>query len=200
MWGYVTNAVILAGAEEDDVRGVDAWFLHAPAGADHASVPTMVIDAIRVSCDYRPSRLAGRRTPQRPLIPVPICRLAPGGTAAARRRQPLGDHGYLVRIREGAEEAEVRFQASTAVLDELNLTGADEAQTGTLAGDIRAHSMTLVNDLKGEDRRFLLRALIIAGNDTGDDESGQRALLERTGNLVSVASLLGLRPTTASLA
>jgi hypothetical protein len=57
------------------------------------------------------------------------------------------------------------------------------ADTGTLAGDIRAHSMTLVNDLTGEDRRFLLRALIIAGNDTGDDESGQRALLERTGNV-----------------
>jgi hypothetical protein len=42
--------------------------------------------------------------------------------------EPLGDHGYLVRIREGTEEAEVRFQASTAVLDELNITGADEAQ------------------------------------------------------------------------
>ena len=26
--------MILAGAEEEDVRGVDAWFLHAPAGAD----------------------------------------------------------------------------------------------------------------------------------------------------------------------
>ncbi|MGH3529571.1 MAG: hypothetical protein ACRDQ6_20010 [Pseudonocardiaceae bacterium] len=42
--------------------------------------------------------------------------------------EPLGDHGYLTRIRESAEEAEVRFQASTAVLDELNITGADEAQ------------------------------------------------------------------------
>ncbi|MGW7541996.1 TetR/AcrR family transcriptional regulator [Streptomyces sp. NPDC054770] len=53
--------------------------------------------------------------------------------------------------------------------------------TGTLAGDIRAHSEILVNDLTGENRRFLLRALIIAGNGTGDDDSGQRALLEGTG-------------------
>jgi AcrR family transcriptional regulator len=52
--------------------------------------------------------------------------------------------------------------------------------TGTLAGDIRAHSIILVNDLTGENRRFLLRALIIAGNDPQDGESGQRALLERT--------------------
>jgi hypothetical protein len=66
--------VILVGAEEEDVR---AWFLHAPAAADHAGVPTIVIDAIHVSCDYRPSRLTGRLTPQRPLIPGPICRLAP---------------------------------------------------------------------------------------------------------------------------
>jgi hypothetical protein len=45
--------------------------------------------------------------------------------------EPLGDHGYLMRIRESAEEAEVRFQASTAVLAELNITGADEAQIVT---------------------------------------------------------------------
>lgn len=55
--------------------------------------------------------------------------------------------------------------------------------TGTLAGDIRAHSMTLVSDLTGENRRFLLRALIIAGDDMGDDEYPQRALLGRTGNV-----------------
>ena len=54
--------------------------------------------------------------------------------------------------------------------------------TGTLAGDIRAHSMTLVNDLTGENGRFLLRALIIAGNDTGDGAPVQRALLGRTQN------------------
>jgi len=54
--------------------------------------------------------------------------------------------------------------------------------TGTLAGDIRAHSITLVNDLTGENRRFLLRALIIAGNDA-EDGSGQRALVGRTGNV-----------------
>jgi AcrR family transcriptional regulator len=55
--------------------------------------------------------------------------------------------------------------------------------TGTLAGDIRAHSKTLVNDLTGDNRRFLLRALIIAGNDAGDNGSGQRALVERTGTV-----------------
>jgi AcrR family transcriptional regulator len=56
------------------------------------------------------------------------------------------------------------------------------ADTGTLAGDIRAHSVTLVNDLTGENRRFLLRALIIAGNDA-EDGSGQRALVGRTDNV-----------------
>jgi hypothetical protein len=38
--------VFLAGAKEKDVRGVDAWLHHAPARANHAGVPTMVIDAI----------------------------------------------------------------------------------------------------------------------------------------------------------
>jgi AcrR family transcriptional regulator len=52
--------------------------------------------------------------------------------------------------------------------------------TGTLAGDIRAHSVTLMNDLTGENRRFLLRALIIAGNDPGEGGSGQHALVGRT--------------------
>jgi AcrR family transcriptional regulator len=55
--------------------------------------------------------------------------------------------------------------------------------TGTLAGDLRAHLETLVNDLTGENRRFLLRALIIASNDTADvpgSGSGQRALVGRT--------------------
>jgi AcrR family transcriptional regulator len=54
--------------------------------------------------------------------------------------------------------------------------------TGTLAGDIRAHSVTLVNDLT-ENRRFVLRALIIAGNNAVDvpaSGSGQRALVGRT--------------------
>jgi AcrR family transcriptional regulator len=55
--------------------------------------------------------------------------------------------------------------------------------TGTLAGDIRAHSVTLVNDLTGENRRFLLRALIIAGNDPEGDGSGQRALGGRGANV-----------------
>jgi AcrR family transcriptional regulator len=58
--------------------------------------------------------------------------------------------------------------------------------TGTLAGDIRAHSITLVNDLTGENRRFLLRALIIAGSNAGDDGTGQRAMLDRTGLVVAM--------------
>jgi hypothetical protein len=52
--------------------------------------------------------------------------------------------------------------------------------TGTLAGDIRAHPETLVNDLTGENRRFVRRALIIAGNETGEGAYGQQALLQRT--------------------
>jgi AcrR family transcriptional regulator len=55
--------------------------------------------------------------------------------------------------------------------------------TGTLAGDIRAHSITLMNDLTGENRRFLLRALIIAGSDPPEESgSGQHALIGRTGD------------------
>jgi AcrR family transcriptional regulator len=56
------------------------------------------------------------------------------------------------------------------------------ADTGTLAGDIRAHSATLVNDLTGENRRLLLRALIIAGNDP-EEGSGQSALAGRTAHV-----------------
>ena len=70
--------------------------------------------------------------------------------------------------------------------DMIDATVSDRSpllDTGTLAGDIRAHSETLVNDLTGENRRFLLRALIIAGNDAVDvpgSGSGQRALVGRT--------------------
>jgi hypothetical protein len=71
--------VILASAEEEDMRGVNAWFLHAPAEADHAGGPTMMIDAIRLSCGYRPSQPAGRRTTH-PGADLPP---RPGGTAAA---------------------------------------------------------------------------------------------------------------------
>lgn len=72
-----------------------------------------------------------------------------------------------------------------AVADATVSERAPLPDTGTLAGDIRAHSMTLVNDLTGENRRFLLRALIIAGNDIDGNDTGpgrpvQRALLGRT--------------------
>jgi hypothetical protein len=40
----------LADTEEEDVRGVGTRFLHTQAGADHADVPTIATDAIRVSC------------------------------------------------------------------------------------------------------------------------------------------------------
>jgi len=70
-----------------------------------------------------------------------------------------------------------------AVTDAIVSQRSPLPDTGTLAGDIRAHSMTLVNDLTGENRRFLLRALIIAGNDTGDGGPVQRALLGRTDNV-----------------
>jgi AcrR family transcriptional regulator len=73
-----------------------------------------------------------------------------------------------------------------AVADAIVSERAPVPDTGTLAGDIRAHSITLVNDLTGENRRFLLRALIIAGNDTGDDGTGQRAMLDRTKIVVAM--------------
>jgi aminoglycoside phosphotransferase (APT) family kinase protein len=46
--------VILAGAEEEDVRGVDAWFLHAPAGADHAGYSSVCVAASEVALLVRP--------------------------------------------------------------------------------------------------------------------------------------------------
>jgi AcrR family transcriptional regulator len=70
-----------------------------------------------------------------------------------------------------------------AAIDAIVSQRSPLPDTGTLAGDIRAHSKILVNDLTGENRRFLLRALIIAGNDAGDSGSGQRALVERTGSV-----------------
>jgi AcrR family transcriptional regulator len=69
-----------------------------------------------------------------------------------------------------------------AMLDAIVSERSPLPDTGTLAGDIRAHSMTLVNDLTGENRRLLLRALIVAGNDA-EDGSGQRVLAGRTENL-----------------
>lgn len=69
-----------------------------------------------------------------------------------------------------------------AAIDAIVSQRSPLPDTGTLAGDIRAHSKILVNDLTGENRRFLLRALIIAGNDAGDGSS-QRALVGRTDNV-----------------
>ena len=69
-----------------------------------------------------------------------------------------------------------------AMLDAIVSERSPLPDTGTLAGDIRAHSMTLVNDLTGENRRLLLRALTVAGNDA-EDGSGQRVLAGRTENL-----------------
>jgi hypothetical protein len=47
MW---LNGAILADTQEEDVRGAGTRFLHTRAGADHADVPTIATDAIRVSC------------------------------------------------------------------------------------------------------------------------------------------------------
>ena len=73
-----------------------------------------------------------------------------------------------------------------AVVDAVVSDRSPLADTGTLAGDIRAHVSTVVEDLTGENRRFLLRALIIAGNDVADGEAGQRALRERTGDVAAL--------------
>lgn len=83
--------------------------------------------------------------------------------------------------RWGTLENLVGAMVDTVVSDRSPL-----ADTGTLAGDIRAHVATVVEDLTGENRRFLLRALIIAGNDVADGETGQRALRERTGDVAAM--------------
>ncbi|MFK0156137.1 TetR/AcrR family transcriptional regulator [Streptomyces sp. NPDC090493] len=93
----------------------------------------------------------------------------------ARIAERAGVNSTTVYRRWGSLENLVGDLADATVSERAPLP-----DTGTLAGDIRAHSQILVNDLTGENRRFLLRALIIAGNGAGDD-SGQRALLERTG-------------------
>jgi len=93
----------------------------------------------------------------------------------ARIAERAGVNSTTVYRRWGSLENLVGDLADATVSERAPLP-----DTGTLAGDIRAHSQILVNDLTGESRRFLLRALIIAGNGA-DDDSGQRALLERTG-------------------
>jgi hypothetical protein len=78
--------VISAGAKEKDVRGVHAWFLHAPAGADHAGGPTMMIDPIRVSCGYRPAR----RTAHTSTTTHPGADLPPRPRRHRNRQTPVG--------------------------------------------------------------------------------------------------------------
>lgn len=99
----------------------------------------------------------------------------------ARVAERAGVNPTTVYRRWGSLENLIGALADTTVSDRSPLP-----DTGTLAGDIRAHSKTLVNDLTGENRRFLLRALIIAGNEAGDGESGQRALLERTEDVTTM--------------
>lgn len=100
----------------------------------------------------------------------------------AKVAERAGVTSTTVYRRWGSLENLVGAVANATVSDRAPLT-----DTGTLAGDIRAHSVTLVNDLTGENRRFLLRALMIAGNDA-EDGSGQRALVERTDD---VRAMLG---------
>jgi AcrR family transcriptional regulator len=99
----------------------------------------------------------------------------------ARIAERAGVNPATVYRRWGSLENLVGELADTTVSNRSPLP-----DTGTLAGDIRAHSMTLVNDLTGENRRFLLRALIIAGSGAGDDDSGQRALLARSGGVTAM--------------
>jgi AcrR family transcriptional regulator len=112
------------------------------------------------------------------------------GAAAELLREPDWSRISMAKIAERAGVNPTTVYRRWGSLENLvgalaDATVSDRAplpDTGTLAGDIRAHSMTLVNDLTGENGRFLLRALIIAGNDTGDGAPVQRALLGRTQN------------------
>ena len=99
------------------------------------------------------------------------------GISMARIAERAGVTSSTVYRRWGSLENLIGAMIDTTVSDRSPLP-----DTGTLAGDIRAHSITLVNDLTGENRRFLLRALIIAGNDA-EDGSGQRALVGRSDNV-----------------
>jgi AcrR family transcriptional regulator len=114
------------------------------------------------------------------------------GAAAELLREPDWSRISMARIAERAGVTSSTVYRRWGSLE--NLIGAlidatASAQsplpdTGTLAGDIRAHSVTLVNDLTGENRRFFLRALIIVGNDAEDGPgTGQRALLGRSANV-----------------
>lgn len=100
------------------------------------------------------------------------------GISMARIGERAGVNPTTVYRRWGSLENLVGAMIDATVSDRSPLL-----DTGTLAGDIRAHSVTLVNDLTGENRRFLLRALIIAGNDAAEGGPVQRALLGRTDNV-----------------
>jgi AcrR family transcriptional regulator len=95
----------------------------------------------------------------------------------AKIAERAGVTSSTVYRRWGSLENLIRAMIDTIVSDRSPLP-----DTGTLAGDIRAHSATLVNDLTGENRRFLLRSLIIAGNDA-EDGSSRPALAGRTANV-----------------
>jgi AcrR family transcriptional regulator len=95
----------------------------------------------------------------------------------ARIAERAGVTSSTVYRRWGSLENLVRAMIDVTVSDRSPLP-----DTGTLAGDIRAHSVTLVNDLTGENRRFLLRALIIAGNDVPEG-ANQPPLAGRSANV-----------------
>jgi AcrR family transcriptional regulator len=111
----------------------------------------------------------------------------------AKIAERAGVNPTTVYRRWGSLENLVGAAADAIVSDRAPLP-----DTGTLAGDLRAHSMTLVSDLTGENRRFLLRALIIAGDDIPGDGTTpgapvQRALLGRTENFRAVLARAAAR-------
>jgi AcrR family transcriptional regulator len=95
----------------------------------------------------------------------------------ARIAERAGVTSSTVYRRWGSLENLVRAMIDVVVSERSPLP-----DTGTLAGDVRAHSVTLVDDLTGENRRFLLRALIIAGNDV-EEGANQPPLAGRSANV-----------------
>jgi AcrR family transcriptional regulator len=98
----------------------------------------------------------------------------------ARIADRAGVTSSTVYRRWGSLENLVRAMIDATVSERSPLP-----DTGTLAGDIRAHSVTLVNDLTGENRLFLLRALIIAGNDV-EEGASQPALAGRSASVLAM--------------
>jgi AcrR family transcriptional regulator len=98
----------------------------------------------------------------------------------ARIAERAGVTSSTVYRRWGSLENLVRAMIDATVSERSPLP-----DTGTLAGDIRAHSVTLVNDLTGESRLFLLRALIIAGNDV-EEGASQPALAGRSASVLAM--------------